>query len=56
MNIIDIENWNKVNLIKPPWNLISKVDNMWIKWIHYYYVKNQNIMTMAAKNNTSYYF
>lgn len=52
MTIIDIDNQNKVNLIKLLWNVIGKADNTWIKWIHYYYVKNQNIMTMAAKNNT----
>lgn len=27
---------------------------MWIKWIHYYYVKKQIIMTMVVKSNTSW--
>ncbi|KAI5442989.1 hypothetical protein KIW84_011867 [Lathyrus oleraceus] len=54
LNIIDIENWNKACLIKLLWNLHGKSDSTWIKWIHCYYVKEQDILTMAMISNSSW--
>ncbi|CAK8569926.1 unnamed protein product [Lathyrus sativus] len=52
LNIVNLEIWNKACLIKLLWNLHGKSDTMWIKWIHYYYVKDQDIWSMAVKNNS----
>lgn len=54
LNIIYIENWNKAYLIKLQWNMHGKSDSMWIKWIHCYYVKKQDILTMVVRNNYSW--
>lgn len=54
LNIITIEHWNKSNLIKLLWNLSGKCDNLWIKWIHYYYIKGRDLMKVSMKNNWSW--
>lgn len=46
---LDMEMWNQVNLMKLLWNLCNKSDNLWIKWIHAYYVKTDSIMHMLVK-------
>lgn len=52
-NIIELSLWNKVNLIKLLWNVCQKTDNLWIKWIHTYCVKRENILIMEIKDNYS---
>ncbi|CAK8564552.1 unnamed protein product [Lathyrus sativus] len=54
LSIIDIGNWNISCLAKLLWNLCKKYDSMWIKWIHCFYVKNQDILTMDVKTNSSW--
>lgn len=40
MNLISLEEWNKTNMVKLLWNLNGKAHSLWIKWIHSYYIKN----------------
>lgn len=54
LHIITIEHWNKANLIKLLWNLSGKRDNIWIKWIHCYYIKGKDLMKVSMKNNGSW--
>lgn len=54
LNIIDLDIWNTVTLLKLLWNLSDKADSLWERWIHTYYVKNQNIMDIEVTTNASW--
>ncbi|XP_058723263.1 uncharacterized protein LOC131595055 [Vicia villosa] len=54
MNIIDIELWNKSNLIRLLWNLSGKTDSLWIRWIQAYYVRNKNLMEIGTRSNDTW--
>ncbi|KAK2401903.1 hypothetical protein QL285_051464 [Trifolium repens] len=54
LGLISLDEWNQANLAKLLWNIHSKADNLWIKWIHSYYVKQEQIMTMPVKQSCSW--
>lgn len=35
-------------MVKLLWNLSCKADSLWIKWIHIYYFKNEQPMTVQV--------
>ncbi|XP_070040460.1 uncharacterized protein [Nicotiana tomentosiformis] len=43
LNILDITVWNMASISKLLWNLCCKKDKMWVKWVHSYYIKEQQI-------------
>ncbi|XP_058784323.1 uncharacterized protein LOC131659102 [Vicia villosa] len=46
--------WKKVNLMKLMWNMSKKTNNLWIKCIHTYYIKGDNVMNIPAKESHSW--
>lgn len=34
--------WNKVAVGKMAWHVAQKTDNLWVKWVHTMYIKDQN--------------
>lgn len=54
MNLISLQIWNNANMVKLLWNLSGKADNIWIRWIHYYYIKPDNHMTMSITTTCSW--
>ncbi|WJX68825.1 hypothetical protein P8452_53158 [Trifolium repens] len=54
LNLISLEEWNQANLAKLLWNINSKADSLWIKWIHSYYIQNDQLMTMLVNNSCSW--
>ncbi|XP_070055311.1 uncharacterized protein [Nicotiana tomentosiformis] len=46
LNITNFKLWNKVAIAKTSWDLAHKQDKQWIRWIHTYYIKNQQMNTM----------
>ncbi|XP_058784794.1 uncharacterized protein LOC131659630 [Vicia villosa] len=53
MNLIDLSVWNRVQLMKLLWNIHRKSYNIWIRWIHAYYVKKDNVMNMDCRPSFS---
>jgi hypothetical protein len=51
LNLISLENWNKANLTKLLWNISAKTDSL---WIHSYYIKDEQLLTMQVKQNGSW--
>lgn len=49
LNIIDVETWNKVNLIKLLLNLSKKYDSLWVICVHAYYLNNKQLMDIESK-------
>ncbi|CAL5187192.1 unnamed protein product [Lathyrus oleraceus] len=36
------------------WNLSGKANNLWIKWVHTYYIKNTSLMSVQVNKNISW--
>lgn len=54
LNIMDMQVWSKANMAKNLWNVQTKVDSLWIQWVHIYYVKGVDIMNIPMKQSTSW--
>ncbi|XP_062093464.1 uncharacterized protein LOC133799466 [Humulus lupulus] len=52
----DIGLWNKCALGKYVWALANKEDNMWVKWIHAVYIKQQDWWDYVAPSSSSWYW
>ena len=56
LQLVHFPSWNKVCLLKLLWAVASKADKLWIRWLNAYYVKSQDVMTMAPPSDASYLF
>ncbi|XP_058784375.1 uncharacterized protein LOC131659164 [Vicia villosa] len=54
LNIIDLEVWNSVTLLKCLWNLCKKTDVLWVKWVHAYYLKGNLVESINCPNSCSW--
>ena len=48
--------WNLAMVGKYIWNIATKADNMWVKWIDHVYMKGRDIWTYRASSNASWYW
>ncbi|XP_058725538.1 uncharacterized protein LOC131596817 [Vicia villosa] len=48
--------WNIVSLLKCLWNICCKADNMWVKWIHNYYIKGDDVMSTVVKKDSTWIY
>lgn len=48
LDIINLTVWNQVTMMKCLWNLCRKSDNLWVKWIHMYYLKKRVLCRLIA--------
>lgn len=42
LGIHDCDKWNKATIGKLIWNIASKLDSLWVKWVHHNYLKGQS--------------
>lgn len=42
-NVLHIETWNKAAVCKLLWNLHTKKDKLWVRWVHIYYGKGRQL-------------
>ncbi|XP_014618090.1 uncharacterized protein [Glycine max] len=54
LNLINLELWNLTAMLKCLWNICSKDDNLWVKWIHAYFLKGNNVMSATVKSNSTW--
>lgn len=52
LGVTDMKIWNKIAILKHLW-AISKKYNMWIKLVHYYYVKHRNLEVIPIPENAT---
>lgn len=45
LNLISTKLWNKAAIAKVTWDLSSKQDKLWIRWIHAYYIKSNTLIS-----------
>ena len=43
LGVRDLKAWNKALHTKIPWNIHSKKDSLWIRWIHCHYLQNRTL-------------
>ncbi|XP_057800135.1 uncharacterized protein LOC131015733 [Salvia miltiorrhiza] len=53
-NIINLELWNKAAICKQLWNVLKKKDKIWVRWIHGYYMKQQDWKTMPIPSQAAW--
>lgn len=46
LNIVNIKLWNRAPICKHLWRLNMRKETLWIKWVHGYYIKQQDLLTM----------
>lgn len=54
LNIINLKFWNRAAICKLFWGLHQKKDRIWIRWIHGYYIKQQDIYEMSVPMQCSW--
>ncbi|XP_058769981.1 uncharacterized protein LOC131643698 [Vicia villosa] len=54
LGIIHLEMWNQVTMLKLLWNLSKKQDCLWVKWMHSYFIKEQNLMNIEVTMGASW--
>ncbi|XP_056697932.1 uncharacterized protein [Spinacia oleracea] len=52
----DVSLWNVANLGKYVWALVTKQDNVWIKWVTSVYLKNGDWWEYQPSNSASWYW
>lgn len=48
--------WNEAFIGKQVWDLATKKDNLWVKWMHGVYLKRQDIWNATAPNDSSWHW
>lgn len=51
LNMINMNVWNMTKLTRLLWNLNGNSDNLWVKWVHAYYLKNHQLMDARVHDN-----
>ncbi|XP_058782915.1 uncharacterized protein LOC131657547 [Vicia villosa] len=54
LNVINLSVWNHVALLKCLWNISMELDNLWVKWIHTYYLKGRDFLAENQGNNCTW--
>ncbi|XP_047270331.1 uncharacterized protein LOC107874342 [Capsicum annuum] len=53
LNVINLKLWNKAAVMKQLWAIFLMKDSLWIKWVHYYYIKQRDLTDMELPKNAS---
>ncbi|XP_058216931.1 uncharacterized protein LOC131327817 [Rhododendron vialii] len=54
LGLKSLQIWNKVSMMRHLWALCKKEDNLWVKWIHSYFIKDQNFWVMKLPQDCSW--
>ncbi|GJY16874.1 RNA-directed DNA polymerase, eukaryota, reverse transcriptase zinc-binding domain protein [Tanacetum coccineum] len=54
LGLKDLENWNDALLTKHLWNIASKKDSLWVKWVHIKRLKDKNIWNVQYDPSDSW--
>lgn len=48
LNVISMLHWNRAPICKLLWAAMHKKDIMWVRWVHCYYIKSNNLDRMTT--------
>lgn len=54
LNLTSLLEWNSCNIAKLLWNICRKVDKLWVKWVHSYYIKDCEVMDVEIPADSSW--
>lgn len=54
LNIIELNLWNKVAILKQLWNVATRKECLWVKWVRSYFIKNKELETMIIPKTASW--
>lgn len=53
-NLINMTNWNQAAQLKLIWAIESEADELWVKWVAAYYLKQTTPLNVVITNNISW--
>ncbi|RAL52255.1 hypothetical protein DM860_016104 [Cuscuta australis] len=56
LGIKHIQNWNRSNVQKLNWDVASKKDVLWVKWIHNRYIKGSSVWNYIPKIDSCHHW
>lgn len=56
LGLFDLIAWNKALLFKHLWNIQSKKDSLWVRWMHHYYGLQNGVWDFQSKPSFSVFF
>lgn len=54
LNITSLREWNTTTIVKLLWNIQSKAEKLWVKWVNIYYLKDTDVMEWQPNTTTSW--
>ncbi|XP_058733186.1 uncharacterized protein LOC131604785 [Vicia villosa] len=54
LNIINLDVWNQIAVLKCLWNISMKRDNLWVRWVHAYFLKKKSLHDAQVNSNTTW--
>ncbi|XP_019238100.1 PREDICTED: uncharacterized protein LOC109218205 [Nicotiana attenuata] len=54
LNILNLKRWNKAAILKMQWDLATKADRLWFKWVHMYYIKGHPLANINVPKQASW--
>lgn len=54
LNLLALLEWNKATIGKLLWNICQKSNKLWVKWVHTYYIKGQDISDYQPATHCSW--
>ena len=51
-----LEMWNRVLLVKHLWNVASRKESLWVKWVNVVKLKNRSVWDVTVDNNDSWFW
>lgn len=51
---MNLEIWNKAAVVNLLQDIAHKPDKLWVRWLHSYYIKKQDLWQVAAPSNCSW--
>uniref|UniRef100_A0A803PIA7 Reverse transcriptase zinc-binding domain-containing protein n=1 Tax=Cannabis sativa TaxID=3483 RepID=A0A803PIA7_CANSA len=56
LGIMNITTWNIAAIVKHVWAIANKKDNLWVKWVHCVYIKQQECWEYTTPTTSSWYW
>ncbi|XP_058754826.1 uncharacterized protein LOC131627957 [Vicia villosa] len=54
LDVVNLADWNEVCMMKCLWNLCCKADNLWVQWVHIYFIKDNDPLLVVTKPHWSW--
>lgn len=55
LGLTNLIHWNKAAVLKHLWRIDANKDSLWIKWVHMYFLKNNNCFNMRIPETCTWY-